>query len=269
MLLEQGADIDRDARDMEGDAIAFLDVSFQRAIVIGASSGIGAAVVKQLLASGAEVALVARRREPLDGVAAAAPTRARTYVHDVTSFDETPELFERIKRDLGGVDLIVYAAGVMPKIAESEYSFAKDRQMIEVNLLGAMAWLNVAAATFEAQRSGTIVGISSIAGERGRRGNPAYCTSKAALTTYLESLRNRLSRYGVRVVTIKPGFVDTAMTRGMKGLLWLISADQAAASTLALAREPSGPSAFVPARWALVAWIIRHIPSFVFRRMSI
>ena len=77
MLLEQGADIDRDARDMEGDAIAFLDVSFQRAIVIGASSGIGAAVVKQLLASGAEVALVARRREPLDGVAAAAPTRAR------------------------------------------------------------------------------------------------------------------------------------------------------------------------------------------------
>ena len=152
--------------------------------------------------------------------------------------------------------MLIYAAGVMPEVVEGEYDFAKDRSMIEVNLLGAMAWMNPAAAFFEAQRRGTIAGISSIAGERGRRGNPGYCTSKAALSTYLESLRNRLSRYGVNVVTIKPGFVDTAMTRGKKGLFWLVSAERSGVATsLGLARrgdsgakQPSYPGAGGPLR---------------------
>lgn len=249
-----------------------MSVAMKKAIVVGASSGIGAAIARALLASGADVALVARRAPELESLAASfgeERRRARTYVHDVTLFEETAPLFERIVSDLGGLDTLVYAAGVMPKIEEGEYAFDKDRQMIEVNLLGAMAWMNLAAARFEAARGGTIVGISSIAGERGRRANPAYCTSKAALTTYLESLRNRLARYGVNVVTIKPGFVDTAMTRGMKGLFWLVSPERAASQSLALARRGVGASAFVPARWALVAMIIRAIPSFVFRRMNV
>ena len=108
----------------------------------------------------------------------------------------------------------------------------------------------------------------SYTGERGRRGFPGYCTSKAALTTYLESLRNRCSRYGVNVVTIKPGFVDTAMTRGKKGLFWLVSADKVAKRTLALAKRRSSASAFVPYRWALVAAIVRALPSFLFKRLN-
>jgi NAD(P)-dependent dehydrogenase (short-subunit alcohol dehydrogenase family) len=248
-----------------------MSASFTKAIVVGASSGIGEAIAKRLSAEGASVALVARRADELarvkDGLVHR--DRAFVYAHDVTRFEATADLFGRIVEDLGGLDLLVYAAGVMPKLEEGEYSFDKDRQMVEVNLLGAMAWMNPAAARFEAQRGGTIVGISSIAGERGRRGNPAYCTSKAALTTYLESLRNRVARYGVNVVTIKPGFVDTQMTRGMKGLLWLISPSQAAETSLAIAHDRGGPSVFVPARWWLVAFIIRHIPSFLFRRLNI
>jgi short-subunit dehydrogenase len=239
-------------------------------VVIGASSGIGEAIAKRLSADGASVALVARRKDELtrvhDGLVH--KESAHVYPHDTTRFDEVPELFDRIVNDLGGLDLVVYAAGVMPAIDEGEYSFDKDRQMIEVNLLGAMAWFNPAAARFEAQREGTLVGISSIAGERGRRGSPAYCTSKAALTTYLESLRNRVSRYGVNVVTIKPGFVDTAMTRGKKGLFWLISADQAAETALAVAHDRASPVAFVPARWWIVAFIVRWLPSFIFRRLN-
>jgi short-subunit dehydrogenase len=169
---------------------------------------------------------------------------------------------------MGPVDGLIYASGVMPKIEEGEYAFEKDRAQVTVNLLGAMAWMNQAAARFEAAKAGTILGISSIAGERGRRGNPAYCTTKAALSTYLESLRNRCSRYGVNVVTIKPGFVDTAMTRGMKGLFWLISPEKAAAQSLALARKGNSRSAFVPARWALVALIVRLLPSFIFRKLN-
>jgi NAD(P)-dependent dehydrogenase (short-subunit alcohol dehydrogenase family) len=245
-----------------------MTVSFQKAIVVGASSGIGEAVARQLAGAGADVAILARRLPELERLAATHPGRMRPYAHEVRDSEAVPELFGRIVADLGGLDLLVYAAGVMPEIAEAEYDFEKDRAMIEVNLLGAMAWMNPAAARFEAARSGTLLGISSVAGERGRRGNPGYGTSKAALSTYLEALRNRCSRHGVNVVTVKPGYVDTPMTRGKKGLFWLISADQAARSSLSLARRGSSASGFVPARWALVALVLRLLPSFVFRKLN-
>lgn len=245
-----------------------MSAHLTKVIVVGASSGIGEALAKQLALEGAEVAIVARREGELRRVAASAPERIRTYVHDVACVDEVPALFDRIVEELGGLDTVVYAAGVMPNVEEGEYNFDKDRSMMVVNVVAAMAWLNLAAARFEAARSGTIIGISSIAGERGRRGNPGYCTSKAALSTYLESLRNRCSRYGVNVVTIKPGFVDTAMTRGKPGLFWLISAEQAARAALRLARRGRSVSGFVPARWALVAFVVRLLPSFIFRRLN-
>lgn len=245
---------------------------FRRAIVVGASSGIGEALARELAAAGGRVALVARRKSELDRIARAiresGKGEAYAHPHDVANFSEVPELFDKIVEELGGLDIIIYAAGVMPEVVEGEYNFAKDRQMVDVNLLGAMAWFNPSAAFFEAQRHGTIAGISSIAGERGRRGNPAYCTTKAALSTYLESLRNRLARYGVNVVTVKPGFVDTVMTKGKKGLFWLISPEQAATYTLDLVRQGSGADGFIPARWGLVAWVVRNIPSFVFRKMN-
>lgn len=245
-----------------------MKATLSRVVVVGASSGIGEAMARQLAQSGADVAVVARREAELTRLAGERPGKLHPYAHDVTNVDEVPALFERIERELGPIDGLVYAAGVMPKIEESEYAFEKDRAMVTVNLLGAMAWMNQAAARFEAARAGTILGISSIAGERGRRGNPAYCTTKAALTTYLEALRNRCSRYGVNVVTIKPGFVDTAMTRGMKGLFWLISAEKAAKISLRLARRGSSAVAFVPSRWALVAFIVRSLPSFIFRKLN-
>lgn len=245
-----------------------MTARLSKVVVVGASSGIGEAMARQLAQAGADVAIVARRQSELERLSGERPGKLRPYVHDVANVDEVPELFERIERDLGGIDGLVYTAGVMPKIEEGEYAFEKDRAMVAVNLLGAMAWMNQAAARFEAARSGTILGISSIAGERGRRGNPAYCTTKAALSTYLESLRNRCSRYGVNVVTIKPGFVDTAMTRGMKGLFWLISAEKAAKTAIALARKGKSSAAFVPSRWALVAFIVRSLPSFIFRKLN-
>lgn len=245
-----------------------MAVQLSNAIVVGASSGIGAALARSLAASGAQVAVVARRAAPLAELAAQFPGQVRYYVHDVRDAGSVPELLARIVSDLGGLDAFLYSAGVMPRIDEGEYNVEKDREMIEVNLLGAMAWINPVAARFEAARTGTILAISSIAGERGRRGNPGYCTSKAALSTYLESMRNRCSRYGVNVVTIKPGFVETDMTRGLPGLFWTISADEAARQTLALARRGTSASGFVPARWGWVARAVRWIPSFLFRKLN-
>ncbi len=250
-----------------------MGTEFHHALVIGASSGIGEALARRLAADGAQVAMVARRGDALERIAAeinglCGEERAIPFVHDVARRAEVPRLFEEIPRRLGGLDLVVYAAGIMPEVAFDEYDTAKDEAMIEVNLLGAMAWLNLAARRFNRLGGGTIVGIGSIAGDRGRSGNPGYNTSKGAFAIYLEALRNRVARRGVRVVTIKPGFVATAMTAGKPGLFWVVSADRAARILLAKARR-GVVCAYVPARWRLVSWVIRAMPSFLFRRLKV
>jgi len=246
-----------------------------RAIIVGASSGIGAALTRRLALSGYLVAAVARREDVLDELCASInanlPGEERQvvwpYVHDVTNFEEVPELFQQIVQDLGGLDLIVYAAAVQPAVGAGEYDFAKDEAMINTNLLGAIAWLNPAAARFERARRGQIVGISSIAGDRGRVAAPVYNTSKAGLNTYLEALRNRLSRRGVTVTTIKPGFVETRLLENAAKTFWVISPEDAASQVhTAITRRQQ--SVYVPKRWLLVGLIIRHIPSVIFRHLS-
>jgi len=230
-------------------------------------------MARRLAAGGTRVALVARRREELERVTAEinaeeAEDLAFSRVHDVRETDGVAELFQSLARDLGGLDLVVYAASVMHPVAFDEFNLEKDLDMLDVNLCGAVAWLDPAAERFSRLGRGTIIGIGSVAGDRGRSGNPAYCTSKAGFHSYLEAIRNRVARDGVRVVTIKPGFVDTAMTRGLDGLFWLISADRAAEIILRKA-ERGVTAAYVPARWRWVMLVIRSIPSFIFRRLKV
>lgn len=250
-----------------------MNQKWQSALVIGASSGIGAALVKRLAAQGCRVAAVARRADELEKLAAGAKAAGGAgvvlpYVADASETELVPELFAAIAEDLGGLDLIVYAAGVMPQVQFEEYDTEKDLEMLRTNLEGAVAWLNPAAQRFARLKRGTIVGIGSVAGDRGRSGSPVYNTSKAGFHTYLEAIRNRVGRYGVKVVTIKPGFVDTAMTQGKPGLFWVISADRAAEIILKKARK-GVVSAYVPARWRWVMLIIRSIPSVIFRRLKV
>jgi len=246
----------------------------RRAVVIGASSGIGAAIARQLVHEGYRVAAIARRRDRLDDLSrACAPLAASndgrlfTHVHDVRDVSAIPALLETIARELGGLHLLVYAAAIMFETGRDEYDTAKDLDQIAVNLAGCVAWCNAVAGLFRTQRDGTIVGISSISGDRGRKGNPAYCTTKAAMNTYLEALRNRLAEANVHVCTIKPGYVDTAMTAGKK-TFWLISAEEAAGRTLAAARSRANVR-YVPRRWWLVGAIIRAVPSFLFRHLNV
>lgn len=243
----------------------------RRAVVVGASSGIGAALVRRMAREGFHIAAVARDAGRLDRlceeVGAAGPGRAVPFVHDVTDAASVRDTFGRVVEELGGIDVIVYSSGVMPPVGEDTFDPDTDRHIVEVNVIGAMAWLDLAAERFQAQRSGTLVGIGSVAGERGRRGNPAYCASKAALHTFLESLRNRLSRYGVRVITIKPGPVDTPMTAHAPKPM-AISAERAADAiydAIARGREV----VYVPRRWALIMAVVRNVPSFLFRHLSI
>ncbi len=245
---------------------------WKKAIVVGASGGIGEHLARQLTAQGCSVALVGRRRERLEAIAREINGNSLNLAHvvcaDVRDFSSAEEKFDECVSLLNGLDLIIYSAGVMPLVAPNEYNTLKDAEIIETNLIGAMAWLNPAAKRFERAKGGTIVGIGSVAGDRGRRGNPAYSASKAGLECYLESLRNRLSQFGVSVVTVKPGPVATPMTAIRSPLPGTIPADLAARLILRSARR-FGKTAYIPSRWYFVSKIIRAIPSPIFRRLSI
>lgn len=240
------------------------------AIVVGASSGVGEKVARKLAATGCRVALVGRREDRLRQIAidinGPSLHLAIPYHFDVTDFDNASTYFETIVQELGGLDLIVYAAGIMPALGPTEYDITKDKKIIETNLIGAMAWLNPAAKRFERAKSGVIVGIGSASGDRGRAKFPAYGASKAGLECYLESLRNRLATLGVSVVTVKPGPIDTEMTRPFGKAPFMISADRAADLILKAARK-ANKTVYIPWRWWLIMKIIKLIPSPVFRRM--
>lgn len=246
--------------------------TWNQAIIVGASSGIGEALARALVSDGCQVALVARREEKLRLLAEELDTLAgepiaRFYVHDVTDYSSAAALFAIITHELGGLDLVIYAAGIMPPIGPEEYDTAKDAGIIAANLTGAVAWLNEAARRFETAKRGTIVGISSVAGDRGRRGNPVYGATKAAFNAYLESLTNRIERKGAFVVTIKPGPVRTPMTEGLK-MPGMIEADQAAAEIL-LAAKDKVRVAYVPAKWKPIMAVVRAIPAPLFKWLNI
>ncbi|MBT3339160.1 MAG: SDR family NAD(P)-dependent oxidoreductase [Anaerolineae bacterium] len=244
----------------------------KRAIVVGASSGIGAALAHRLADEGYQIALLARRVEMLEKLtneinSRHGETRAIHYVHDVTDHESVPELLKKIISDLGGLDTFIYNAGISLMVGLKNFDFEKDRQTFDVNVTGALAWLNPVAELFQSLKSGQIVGVSSVAGERGRVGNPSYNASKAALTCYLEALRNRLTRYGVNVLTVKPGPVETDMIKDAKGVLFPISAEQAAGDIFN-AMHKRKQEVYTSGRWRWIMLVVRNIPSFIFRKLT-
>jgi short-subunit dehydrogenase len=244
----------------------------KRAILVGASSGIGAALAKQLAAEGWTLALLARREDRLVALCeeinrTAGEVRAVPYVHDVTETSSVPGLVQKILADLGGLDLFIYNSGIAMPTGFKHYDFEKDRRTTEVNYIGALAWLAPVAAMFQSLGAGQIVGISSVAGDRGRIGNPSYNASKAALTCYLEALRNRLTRRGIHVLTVKPGYVATELTQGQRGK-FLVASSEKTAVDISKAIRRRKQQLYTPWFWGWIMLIIRHIPSVIFRRLS-
>jgi short-subunit dehydrogenase len=243
------------------------------AIIVGASSGIGAALARKLAAQGYQLALVARRADLLQQICAEInqhnqPQQARPYPHDVLDFASTPALLQQITADLGGLDLFIYNAGAMFPSHAEKYNADEDITMLQVNAAGAMAWLAPVADRMVRAKCGQIVGIGSIAGDRGRRGAPGYNASKAALQTYLEGLRNRVSRFGVTVTTIKPGQVETDMLKNAEQVRGPISATRAAHLIWEAIRNRK-QTAYIPGKWGIISLVLTHIPSFLFRRLNL
>lgn len=246
----------------------------KKAIVIGAVGGIGAQVARRLAREGYVLALLDRSNDALMALCdeinrTQKETCAVFYQHDVTEYEQVPNLFRKIVADLGGLDLFLYVAGAIYFPAMDEFNFKEDYKMVEVNLLGAMAWMNEVATVFQSMRGGQIVGVSSVAGDRGRVGNPGYNASKAGFTCYLESLRNRLTRHGVNVITIKPGQVKTGvfdLPNAPKPVL-AVTPEQAAEG-IWNAIQKCRQVAYVSGLWRWVMLAIVHTPSVIFRRLN-
>lgn len=246
----------------------------KKAVLVGAAGGIGAALARRLAREGYVLALLDRSDDTLNPLCdeinqTHGETRAVPYEHDVTAYDKVPDLFRKVVAELGGIDLFVYVAGVIYFPALDEFNFAEDQKMVAVNLLGAMAWMSEVAPVFQSMRGGQIVGVSSVAGDRGRVSNPGYNTSKAGFTCYLEALRNRLTRHGVHVLTVKPGMVKTQMLdlpNAPKPML-AVTPEQAA-DGIWNAIQKRKQVAYVSGLWRWVMLVIKQIPSVVFRRLN-
>ena len=243
-----------------------------KAVIVGASSGIGAALARKLAAEGYQVALLARRKKLLEEVCreinqAAGETRAFAYPHDVTKYSQVPDLFRKILQDFQTIDVFVYNSGMSHTIGMSEYDFDKDLETMEVNLLGGIAWLNQAATLFDRMGRGHLVGVSSIAGDRGRVGNPSYMAAKGGMSTFLESLRNRLARKGVHVLTVKPGYVQTDILPEKHPPL-PVATPEAVANAIYKAIRRKKQVLYTPWFWRYILLVVTHTPSFIFRRMS-
>lgn len=244
----------------------------KRVILVGATDGIGKALAEVYASRGCWVALLGRDPGKLAAVGADLARRfpdatVRTVVCDLTDRARLEPAYREAVAAIGHCDVFVQNAAVMLDGDGESSDPAADALMFDVNTTAAAVMLGLAANDFSIARRGTLVGISSIAGDRGRKRNPAYCASKAGLSAFLEGLRNRLAPRGVKVVTVKPGFVATRMMAGRENAFWVSPVEEAARTIVR--RVAKGDEVFyVTRRWGLVALVMRHVPRFLFKRLG-
>lgn len=237
--------------------------STDRAIVVGASSGIGAALARRLAADGYEVGLCARRRDRLTELGDELPTKAYVARMDVTDTADAREGFAELADAMGSVDLVVLSAGV--GYENRELDPEQELNTVATNALGFTAVAVGAMELFERQGYGHLVGISSLAAHFASGATASYNASKAFVSTYCDGLRYRARGLDaeVDVTTIEPGFVDTDLAGGD---LWLCSPETAADQILA-AVSRGRRHAYVTRRWRLVAWLLALMPDAVRARL--
>jgi decaprenylphospho-beta-D-erythro-pentofuranosid-2-ulose 2-reductase len=244
----------------------------RRVILVGATDGVGLSLARLYLGRMWWVSILGRDTEKLARVTEQLSGEfpegtLTTHLCDVTRPETVAPAFHAALIALGQADLVIYCAGIQSEGDHLSSDLAADSLTADVNFVGAMRVLGLAADYFRAAGRGHIAAIGSIAGERGRKANPAYGASKAALHTYLEGLRNRLHPFGVRVSTIKPGFIRTRMLTGRTDTPGAIE-PSAAAKLIARGLDRGRESFFVPRWWALVALVVRHCPRFIFKRFG-
>ncbi|NIR44727.1 MAG: SDR family NAD(P)-dependent oxidoreductase [Gemmatimonadetes bacterium] len=227
----------------------------KKAIVIGCSTGIGRALVRELAAHGYEVGLAGRSVSSMEELASELSTGGHVKAMDLKETADARVRLAELIDEMGGVDLVVVNSGV----GHHDPDWEEEREIIEVNVMGFAAVARRAMEYFMERGSGHLVGITSIAALRGLRA--AYSGSKAFAAIYLEALRLKADWRGlpIQVTDVKPGFVATPMTRGREGMFWVATTEEAAAQIYRAIRKRKR-HVYVTRRWRLIAWVAKALP---------
>jgi len=236
-------------------------------LILGASSAIGRATAMAFVEKGDMVYLAGREISELERLSTDMNIRyhlkdnAKTLYGelDIEKLESHHDFFNKVLTLLSQIDGIVYAMGYMGE------SIPKT---LNINLNSAVNILEICANYLEQQKSGFIIGISSCAGDRGRKSNYIYGAAKGGLSIYLQGLRNKLFKNNIRVITIKPGFVDTQMTFGLPRL-FLVAQPQDIGKAIANTVNKKSDVVYLPWFWRYIMLIIKNIPEAIFKRMSL
>ena len=241
-------------------------------MIIGATSSIAQAVAKLYVEKGDQLYLVGRNAQFLANIADDLHVRSGKQVNydacDLAEWQNHPRIIEAAIKTLGHIDLILIAHGSLADQKACEKNIQQTFTEINTNLLSYISLLTLFADYFEQRQHGCIAVITSVAGDRGRQSNYIYGTAKGGLTIFLQGLRNRLYHAGVNVLTIKPGFIDTPMTKHIKkGLLWA-TPDQIA-KQIQQAIDKGKQQIYVPGFWRYIMLIIKLLPERIFCRLKL
>lgn len=244
-----------------------------KVVIFGATSAIAQAVARRLATEGASLFLVGRNAERLGGIAADLGVRGAKSVGiaavDLADLPQHASLVEQARAALGGIDAALIAHGTLPDQRACEADTALALTHIGINYLSPVSLLSELAKLMIAQQSGVLAVIGSVAGDRGRQSNYVYGSAKGGLAVFVEGLRHRLDPSGVRVVLVKPGFVDTPMTAHVPkgGPLWATSDE--VAGDIVRAMRTRNATIYTPWFWRGILAIIRNVPDFIFRRTKL
>ena len=244
----------------------------KKIVILGATSGIAVEIERLLARQSYDLLLVARSAQRLAELRADLVVRGSgnvfTYSADLASIQGHAAIFDFVRRALPEYDTVLLAYGSMQEQKDSETSVDVLLEELQVNFVSATAILTLFAADLEQRRTGCLAVITSVAGDRGRRSNYVYGSAKGALSLFLQGLRSRLYPAGVRVITIKPGPVQTSMTDHLPNSAHFASPGQVARD-IVLALERRSPDVlYTPKIWRYIMTGVRQIQETIFKRLS-
>jgi short-subunit dehydrogenase len=239
-------------------------------LIVGAKSDIAKAVAREYAKNGYDIYLVGREIGELEEFATDLRVRTQRDIRlvtlDILDFDSHQSFYDELEHKPLGV---ITAVGYLGDQDKAQDDMAQTLQIINTNYTGVVTLLNIIANDFEARKSGFIVGISSVAGDRGRKSNYLYGSAKAGFSAYLSGLRNRLYESQVSVMSVKPGFVATKMTEDMELPQKLTALPEEVAEDIFNAQQNGKDILYTKWIWRYIMFIITSIPEFIFKKMSI
>ncbi|WP_428242379.1 SDR family oxidoreductase [Gynuella sp.] len=244
----------------------------KKIFLTGASSGIGRHLAGEFAAAGHDLAICARRESLLTELCETLRQRFPkchivSFGLDVTNYERVADVMKQAQIELNGLDTVIVNAGIDKAGKIGSGNFNNDRQVVETNVLGAMATIDAAVALFRPLNHGHIVVMASVAAFCGLPGMASYAASKAAIASYAQSARFELQKKGIKVTTLYPGFIDTAINQNIASRPFLVTVEQGSRKIAQLIEREVSESAVPAFPWKIVGWLLRNLPNWLLVRI--